>query len=261
MDAAVRALKPGEAALGSRLQGYLMVRGVILPIPQDRPMYIGRDKIQCELAMPDQRVSKRHVVVTYQNNKYFVEDLGSLNSTFVNGERLQGKIAMVPGDEIRILPYTMLFIGPDELDADPSHRAARLSHQDDASHFSGQLSILKLIDLIQLINSTSQSGLLNIRDQKDRKSTVVFVKGEIVKASYRSFVNEEAIYALIGIPDGEFDFIRGEQPMPRDPITKRTQTLLFEACQLLDERKSGMKPGDTMESHTAPLFSPADPEP
>ncbi len=236
-------------------QGFFMVRGLILPLPRNRPIFIGRDKTTCDITLPDQRVSKQHVAITHENAKYFITDLGSLNRTFLNNEELTTKMALMPGDEVRITPFSLMFIGPDSLDN--SALAPGLDKADE-SHFSGQLHTLRITDLVQLINSTFQSGLLTISDKRNQRAEVIFVNGEIVAAHYGKFKDEDAVHALMALQQGEFDFYRGEQTVPTNPIKKRTQTMLFEACQMMDERagaSSSAASPDTIRI-THPLFVP-----
>src|SRR5690606_2214408 len=50
----------------------------------------------------DKIVSKEHCVVVQQGNEYVLQDLGSLNGTFINGERVAGERALRDGDEIAL---------------------------------------------------------------------------------------------------------------------------------------------------------------
>ena len=60
-------------------------------------------EIDLESEDEDTKISRRHAQVERIGNKVFVEDLGSLNGTFVNrGERLEKsiKIEIKSGDEV-----------------------------------------------------------------------------------------------------------------------------------------------------------------
>ena len=50
---------------------------------------IGRDSVN-EIVINDAEISRRHARLTFQGGKYVLEDLGSTNGTFVNGQRLAG---------------------------------------------------------------------------------------------------------------------------------------------------------------------------
>jgi hypothetical protein len=60
---------------------------------------IGRDSTN-EIVINDAEVSRRHARLTFQGGKYVLEDLGSTNGTFVNGQRLAGPRVLKPGEVV-----------------------------------------------------------------------------------------------------------------------------------------------------------------
>src|SRR5207244_1031419 len=45
------------------------------------------------LALPDDRVSREHVSIQFDGGKWRIEDLGSRNGTFVDGDRITGSVS------------------------------------------------------------------------------------------------------------------------------------------------------------------------
>ncbi len=60
---------------------------------------IGRDSSN-EIMINDAEVSRRHARLTFQGGKYVLEDLGSTNGTFVNGQRLAGPRVLKAGEVV-----------------------------------------------------------------------------------------------------------------------------------------------------------------
>src|SRR4030095_3680198 len=60
---------------------------------------IGRDSVN-EVVINDAEISRRHARLTFQGGKYVLEDLGSTNGTFVNGQRLAGPRVLKPGEVV-----------------------------------------------------------------------------------------------------------------------------------------------------------------
>jgi hypothetical protein len=44
---------------------------------------------KCEVQLPVKNVSRKHVRVSFRNEEYQIEDLGSTNGTYVNGIRIE----------------------------------------------------------------------------------------------------------------------------------------------------------------------------
>ena len=64
---------------------------------------IGRRR-DCNLCIPSSEVSRRHCLLQFQDGCLTVEDLNSINGTFLNEERLADKSVVYPGDRLAIGP-------------------------------------------------------------------------------------------------------------------------------------------------------------
>ena len=73
-------------------------------------MVIGRE--DADITIHDSEVSRRHAEVRLAGAGLEIEDLGSTNGTFVNGERIQGERALGPGDVIRVGNTELALDGP-----------------------------------------------------------------------------------------------------------------------------------------------------
>jgi len=64
-----------------------------------------------DVAIPDIRVSRFHCAITENDGRHTIEDLGSLNSTLVNGQPIK-KATLVTSDKIKVGPVLIEFITP-----------------------------------------------------------------------------------------------------------------------------------------------------
>ncbi|MFL7869802.1 MAG: FHA domain-containing protein [Anaerolineales bacterium] len=74
--------------------------GTVYALDSDQ-ISIGRDS-SSEITVNDAEVSRRHSRLTFQGGKYVLEDLGSTNGTFVNGQRLTGPHVLKSGEVISL---------------------------------------------------------------------------------------------------------------------------------------------------------------
>ncbi|WBL19864.1 FHA domain-containing protein FhaB/FipA [Citricoccus sp. NR2] len=65
------------------------------------PLMLGR-AAEADLILDDDYVSGRHARLFPQGSRWFLEDLGSTNGTYVNGAQLARTVAVEPGTPIRI---------------------------------------------------------------------------------------------------------------------------------------------------------------
>jgi ABC-type multidrug transport system ATPase subunit/pSer/pThr/pTyr-binding forkhead associated (FHA) protein len=70
----------------------------VLTATPDEPFYVGRD-MACHLRVLDPRISRRHFVIRHSDH-WWIEDLGSVNGTYVDGLRLHGTQRLTGGEEI-----------------------------------------------------------------------------------------------------------------------------------------------------------------
>ena len=74
--------------------------GAVFALEGDQ-LTIGRDSTN-GVAINDAEISRKHARMMFQGGKYVLEDLGSTNGTFVNGQRLAGPVVLKPGDVVSL---------------------------------------------------------------------------------------------------------------------------------------------------------------
>lgn len=113
------AVKHDEAISPARLD-YPSVRGTVLQIhsPVDREgeiMALGGDVVtvgrspQSDMFLDDVTVSRHHARILIDEDGYTIEDLNSLNGTYVNRKRIE-RHQLFDGDELQIGKFKLSFL-------------------------------------------------------------------------------------------------------------------------------------------------------
>jgi len=73
-------------------------------------MTVGRHP-DSDIFLDDITVSRRHVELSTSNTGYMIRDVGSLNGTYLNRERLEdSEVSLTNGDEIQIGKFKLLYL-------------------------------------------------------------------------------------------------------------------------------------------------------
>jgi hypothetical protein len=63
----------------------------------------------CEIFLDDVTVSRRHAEVVNGDDGYVLRDVGSLNGTYLNRERIENEAPLRNGDELQIGKFKLVF--------------------------------------------------------------------------------------------------------------------------------------------------------
>src|SRR5207248_3941420 len=70
------------------------------PLPGEKEIVIGRGG-ELDIVLVEDMVSRKHAKITTQGGKIVIQDLGSTNGTFVNGEKIK-RARLKEGDRVLI---------------------------------------------------------------------------------------------------------------------------------------------------------------
>jgi len=64
-------------------------------------LLIGRSQ-DCNLCLTDEFISAKHCKIFFENGELFIEDQGSTNGTFVDGNQVEKKSSLEQGQEVQV---------------------------------------------------------------------------------------------------------------------------------------------------------------
>jgi len=99
--------------------------GATYPLEGDQ-LTIGRDSNN-GVVINDSEISRKHARLTFQGGKYVLDDLGSTNGTFVNGQRLVGPVVLKSGDVVSLGEQIVLMFDVLSVDAGATVISSRKS--------------------------------------------------------------------------------------------------------------------------------------
>lgn len=101
--------------------------------------------------------------------------------------------------------------------------------------FTGQLSFLNLGELLQLLGTTSGSGIVQINSDFASQPGIIYIdKGTPINASNGSKTGIDALFSLFGWMDGHFEFIQ-ENVTCEKVINKSRMEIILDGLRMLDE--------------------------
>ena len=211
-------------------------------VPRSRPVVIGRCAT-CDLPLPSRKASRKHCEVRYEGEQVIVEDLGSTNGTFLNGQPLHGKRPLQPGDRIHIGGLTITYCHVDSQfaagsmasDAEAAQtvvfEAPPMESGGDA--LRGDLSQIPASAVLQVLEVGSKTGALGI--VTDEGSCRIWIRcGRPVHAETGSLEGLEAALKICRIAEGRFMFEAGH-PSPQETLTLSMTEVLLESSRRYDE--------------------------
>jgi CRP-like cAMP-binding protein len=115
---------------------------------------------------------------------------------------------------------------------------------------SGRLKFISIGDLLQLLGSNSSTGVLRISSRcSSQPAFIYFEKGSPINAVYGALAGLDAVYALFGWMDGEFEFSRENHSSPV-LITKSRMSIILEGLKMVDEGQiKKIRPSYALDKH------------
>jgi pSer/pThr/pTyr-binding forkhead associated (FHA) protein len=219
-------------------------QGGEFPIVPDKQIVVGRSS-DLDMVLVEDMVSRKHARIAMQQDQIWIEDLGSTNGTFVNGEKIK-RARLKEGDRVLIGTSILKVIAGDA--TSPAARdeaqvkqnlenvaAARRTSQ--ARTMSGSIEEVPLPDLLQLFGTSKKSGVLVVRTEDDVGK--IFMRKGLI---YFVLINDlddvpplKSMYRLLSWQKGLFDLDPPDEREFPNEINVSVQEVLMEGLRQMDE--------------------------
>jgi pSer/pThr/pTyr-binding forkhead associated (FHA) protein len=164
---------------------------------------IGRNAT-CQLSLDDALVSRRHAVFNVASDEIFVEDLASRNGVLVNGQKIDGRVRVKPGDRVLIgsQELTVVLVQDDSGAAPAMHptgampkvtlnripvanamdedSVTRISHS--TSDLRDEVSVVRRVEGFRLLGSVAEKALAMGRAE-DAERVLASSLTDVIEAS------------------------------------------------------------------------------
>src|SRR6188472_1560276 len=106
--------------------------------------------------------------------------------------------------------------------------------KDGHTRFAGRVADMPVVDVIQTIEISRKSGVIQFTGDRGLQATIYFRDGRVIDAEAGALQGEDAIYRLLTWNEGEFEVVF-RTVRRREVITTSSQGLLMEGMRRLDE--------------------------
>jgi hypothetical protein len=215
-------------------------QGGEFPVAAEKQILIGRSS-DLDMVLVEDMVSRKHARIAMQADQIWIEDLGSTNGTFVNGEKIK-RARLKEGDRVLIGTSILKLIAGDAprdgMDAkrelENVAQARRTSQQ---RTMSGSIEEVPLPDLLQLFGTSKKSGVLVIRTEDD-VGRIFLKKGNIAFAIINDLDDVQplkSLYRMLTWQKGLFDLDPPEEREFPNEMNSSVQEILMDGMRQLDE--------------------------
>ena len=241
-------------------------------LPPDGEVFIGRGA-ELPVVLAEDMVSRKHAKLTIQGDRIRIEDLGSTNGTFVNGERVKAAEVRV-GDRILIGTSIMKLLASEVADSrpqrstggiptarakppkpgmpplptqahltvppEPDSEAAREPRVSTGSvkTVAGSIEEIPLPDILQLFSASRKTGLLVVKSGAGRRANLYIENGQVVHAQLEGVAQSRSRKTLCRVlrwKTGTFE-LRPAKSVPQgDRLSESMEHLLMDGLRELDE--------------------------
>ncbi len=215
------------------------------PLAEGQEIVIGRSS-ELDMVLVEEMVSRKHARIALSDGTISIEDMGSTNGTFVNGEKVQ-QGTLREGDRVLIGTNILKVVAaPQDAEARANLKAMAVGrvtakHQggrsEEAPRMSGNLEEIPLPDLLQLFGTSRKAGVLVLRSA-GREGRIYLSDGRIRFAELSGLTSAaplKILYRMLGWQTGSFALDPPDTREFEGAIDVSAQEVLMEGFRQQDE--------------------------
>ena len=218
-------------------------QGGEFPLKGDKQLIIGRSS-ELDIVLVEDMVSRKHAKITLSGGKITIEDLGSTNGTFVNGEKVKTS-RLKEGDRILVGTSILKLVkaGANAVELSDAQVKQNLeqvavvqSQRQTKTAMTGKIEEVPLPDLLQLFHTSKKNGVLVVNNQQEAR--IYLRQGKV----YYAVINDnhdlgpqKSFNRIITWEVGEFELRPPDNQEFMTELDESTEHLLMDALRQLDE--------------------------
>jgi hypothetical protein len=240
-------------------------QGGEFPLRPDKEVVIGRSS-DLDMVLVEDMVSRKHAKISLSHGKVTLQDLGSTNGTFVNGEKIK-QARLKEGDRILIgTSILKLVVGVSTRTRDMDARQINEQLEEVAASkptsgvMSGRIEEVPVPDLLQLFATSKKNGMLSISGEHEGR--IHLRQGKVVFAAIEgaeSLGARKAFFRIIAWETGRFVLDQATQEEFPEELEGSTEALLMDGMRQLDELRriqADLPPSTALLALLQPMVSP-----
>ncbi len=212
-------------------------QGGEFPLTERTEIVVGRSS-DLDMVLVEDMVSRRHARIVCSDADITIEDLGSTNGTFVNGEKIK-RTNLKEGDRVLIGTSILKVVVTDPMNGAPRRPVAEQPQRATQSGrtMSGSIDEIPLPDLLQLLGTSKKTGTLVVQSDED-VGKIYLKKGNVAFASINDLEDVQplkSVFRILTWTTGTFELETLDDGPIEGEIDATVQEVLMEGLRQIDE--------------------------
>ncbi len=216
------------------------------PLENGKEIIVGRSS-DLDMVLVEEMVSRRHARIVMKGGLINIQDLGSTNGTFVNGEKIrhaklrEGDRVLIGTSILKVVAVSQRQQQGTSLESVAKRRVTQRQQQavagDEAPRMTGNLQEIPLPDLMQLFGTSRKTGVLALRSN-NQVGRIWLEQGLVRHAEIESSPDVgplKTLYRMLGWSEGLFELNPPDKRTFEEPLDASVQEILMEGFRQQDE--------------------------